>query len=128
MVEMFGYLHAHGMKWRVYMEKKYTRISFSGNPSCHALLSWLYDGASIFMNRKYDIYLQLPKPYYQSKYRYTGICPYYQKFLAYISYDGVRHYIGSYSTVKDAIDAYNAEAMMHCKQTQDYKGEELYYE
>lgn len=121
------YIHANGFLGSLRMDGKYTRICFAGNPSCKAFLDWLYKDASIYMERKYKKYIQIPDSYYQ-KYRYTGIYKNHNKFLASIYYQNNNHCIGSFPSVYDAINAYNKEAIRVGKPTQEYKGEELYNE
>lgn len=47
---------------------KYWRLIYSGNRICKKILDFLYDGSSIYMNRKYDKYLKIkvykPKGYH----------------------------------------------------------------
>ena len=109
------------------MERNYTRLRFSGNPSCLALMHWLYQDSTIYMKRKYNIYAQIPRPFYK-KFKYKGIYKKGRRYTAKISCDGNQYYLGSFRTVEDAVNAYNQAAVLYGEQIQTYQGEELLYE
>lgn len=56
---IMDYIHCYGFLGRLSIDGKYTRIRFSGNPSCKAFLDWLYNEAHIYMNRKHEKYEQI---------------------------------------------------------------------
>jgi len=51
---------------------KYPRIIHSGNPNCKKIGKILYDGANIFLNRKKDLFDEIPDIFVKSS-KYTGI-------------------------------------------------------
>ena len=112
------------------LDGKYSRYQICGNVSAKAFLDWLYNDAHYYMARKYDKYLQIPSKKYRNVYK--GITQEKRSknniYNASIYYDHKRHYVGSFKTVEDAIDAYNIEAEKNGLEKQIYKGEELYYE
>lgn len=57
---MLDYFHSIGFRGTIRMDGKYTRLYFSGNPSCKNFLDWLYHDANIYMSRKYQMYQQIP--------------------------------------------------------------------
>ena len=111
------------MKGVISKDGKYFRVRFNGNVSCKQLLDWLYSDSWFYMKRKYEKYLSIPKPV-PPKYRYKGIYRYHLRY-------GVRikgQYVGLFSTVKEAVEAYNKIAITQNIPLQVYKGEDLHYE
>jgi intein/homing endonuclease len=112
------------------IDKKYSRYQICGNVSTKKFLDWLYKDSNYYMQRKYDKYLQIPPK--QRRNIYKGVCKEKRSpnniYNVSIYYDGQRHYIGMFHTVREAVEAYNVEAEKHGVEQQEYKGEELYYE
>ena len=103
-------------------DKKYFRLRFSGNRIREKLREFLYQDAHLCMERKKEVFFsQDPLP---TK-KYTGIIKKRNKFSVVINYNNKHHSVGSFNTVLEAVNAYNAEAIIHNKQIQEYKGESL---
>ena len=111
-----------GISTSLRQDKKYFRLQFGGNRTRKKLRDFLYEDATIFMEKKKTIFFsQNPLPVR----KYIGIRQNRNKFFACINYDNKHHTIGTFETVLEAINAYNAEAIIHNKQLQEYKGESL---
>lgn len=103
-------------------DNKYSRLQFAGNRVREKFRNFLYKDATLFMERKKNVFFsQDPLP---TK-KYTGITKRRNKFFVVINYDNKHHSVGFFNTVLEAISAYNAEAIIHNKQIQEYKGESL---
>lgn len=103
-------------------DRKYFRLRFSGNHTREKLRELFYKDSHLFMERKKEIFFsQNPLP---TK-KYIGITKKRNKFSVVINYNNKHHYVGSFNTVLEAVNAYNTEAIIHKKQIQEYKGESL---
>ena len=105
----------------------YPRIRLKCNKA-KKLCDLLYKNASIYLDRKYQNYLQLNKPkgnknYKNIKQLKSG------NYFTQFSDDNKGHItIGTFKTIKEAIEAYNKMAIQCNKPTQKYVGENLYME
>lgn len=112
------------------MDQQYSRYQICGNVSTKKFLDWIYKDSNFYMQRKYDKYLQIPPK--QRRNIYKGICREKRSpnnlYNVRIYYDGKSHYIGSFYTIREAVNAYNVVAEQCGVEQQQYKGEELYYE
>lgn len=103
-------------------DRKYFRLRFSGNHTREKLRELFYKDSHLFMERKKEIFFsQNPL----STKKYIGITKKRNKFSVVINYNNKHHYVGSFNTVLEAVNAYNTEAIIHKKQIQEYKGESL---
>ena len=117
-----NFLKEQGITTSLRRENKYFRLQFAGNRVREKFRNFLYKDATLFMERKKNIFFsQNPLP---TK-KYIGITKRRNKFFAVINYNNKHHSIGFFNTVLEAITAYNAEAIIHNKQIQEYKGESL---
>ena len=123
---LFSYLKKGSFK-KEYSKKNdsyYYRYTSFGNMVVKHFGELLYKDANYYMKSKYDIFQKI-KP--QEKHNlYTGLRKNYNRFVIVITYDNKRHYLGSFKTIKEAIEIYNKEALLHNKPTQEYKGEYVY--
>jgi len=101
---------------------KYYRIRLYGNPLCKKLESLLYNNATIFLQRKKNVFQEI-QPLFVKKYKYKGI-----KFLKnknkwqaeiYVSKDEQKRYLGLFETELEAVRVYNREARRIGKKEQD---------
>lgn len=81
-------------------------IFFYGADSNKELLDYLYDGATIYLDRKYQKYIDFYKDYdYKSQKRGVYYDKYNKAYIATICIDGKKKRIGQYKSVDDAIKA-----------------------
>ena len=117
-----NFLKENNIKTSLNTEGKYFRLRFGGNRVRKQLREFLYSNSTLFLKRKKEIFFsQDPLP---TK-KYIGITKRQNKFFAVINYDNKHHSVGFFNTVLEAVNAYNAEAIIHNKQIQEYKGESL---
>lgn len=117
-----NFLKENNIKTSLNTEGKYFRLRFGGNRVRKQLREFLYSNSTLFLKRKKEIFFsQDPLP---TK-KYIGITKRRNKFFAVINYDNKHHSVGFFNTVLEAVNAYNAEAIIHNKQIQEYKGESL---
>lgn len=107
--------------WRTtYLKEFY----INGNRNVSIFLNWLYSNESVFLNRKYEKYIEFKKftnnarinrkkPTSLSKYR--GVLPSGNKYFAQIGVKGKSIYIGTFSTEIEAALAYNEKAKFFFK-------------
>ena len=90
---------------------KISRITLSGNLQVLRFLDWLYDNASVKLNRKYEKYLKLksqsannPKSKFNKKrkFPYQNICINHNSFAVCLQHKGVKHN-KSFTTLEAAI-------------------------
>lgn len=116
---LFNYLHAYTTYFTLQVEKnKYYRIYTSGINAVLTFRDLIYYDNCFCMKRKHDklfSFVAPTKPIYHSIYKY------HLKYKC--NYKG--KYIGLFSTIKDAIDAYNSYAIKDNKECQVYVGEVL---
>lgn len=101
--------------------EKYYRIII-GSEKAKKVCNLFYKDSTIYLERKYQNYLKF-KTYNKN---YTGIRKRKSgRYQAYIKVDYQQKSLGTYNTIKEAVEAYNKEAIKYRRQTQEYKGESL---
>ena len=102
----------------------YPRIRLTHNKA-YQFLHWLYEGADVYLDRKHETFLRFSTGYY-NKYNYHYISKI-QSGRYYVHLPSMFNSktIGTFDTVKEAVDAYNNEAQKLGIQIQEYVGEEL---
>lgn len=107
---------------KVFCDKNgYYRIVVCGEKAktiCH----WFYDNCTVRLERKYCAFLRFKtydKNYQGIRQRKNG------RYQAYIKMNYVQRSLGTYDTVKEAVNAYNVVAIKHNLHTQEYRGESL---
>lgn len=108
----------------IYGDSIYFRIRLGGNKSCLQFGNMIYVDAHYYLERKYLIFKEIPV--YTTKNKYKGLSKYHNKVKVSINYGNTHHYIGLFSTVREAVESYNKEAITHGLEQQVYKGESLY--
>lgn len=89
------------------------------------LCNYLYCDSKVYLDRKYQSYLTLKLPQ-QSKYKYKCISRLPSgRYFTKISYNNKTHTIGTFDTVKEAVEAYNKKALEIGKEPQIYINEKL---
>jgi hypothetical protein len=102
----------------------YPRIRLSCNKAYRFLL-WLYDGSNVYLERKHDTFLKFTTGYYtEFNYHYISKLPSGRYFIHLPSQFNNKT-IGTFDTVKEAIEAFNREAIKMNIPTQEYVGEEI---
>lgn len=99
----------------------YYRIIITGERA-KAVCHMLYDNSTIYLERKYRVYLKskiYDKNYQGIRMRKNG------RYQAYIKVNGVQRSLGAYDTIKEALDAYNNATKGTNIQAQKYYGESL---
>lgn len=99
----------------------YYRIIITGERA-KAVCHMLYDNSTIYLERKYRVYLKsktYDKNYHGIRMRKNG------RYQAYIKVNGVQRSLGAYDTIKEALDAYNNATKGTNIQPQKYYGESL---
>ena len=123
---LFSYLGKGSLK-KEYSKKNdshYYRYVSCGNIVVKHLGELLYKDANYYMKSKYDIFQKVAPQ--EKTNLYTGLRKNHNRFVVEINYDNKHHYLGSFKTIKEAITAYNKEALLHNKPIQEYKGEYMY--
>lgn len=91
-----------------FQDGKYPRISHNGNPNCIKIRDVLYRDATIFLQRKRDIFFSIPKPQ-QKKSQYKGVTwdkPRNKwRAVVYLDKENPRVYCGLYKTETEAYEA-----------------------
>jgi hypothetical protein len=117
----------------IFNDKDFCKVSYSdGYPrirlSCvkaKKLCDYLYKNSHVYLDRKYSNYLQLKEPQLARKqYKYIKKLPS-KRYYIYIPIEGKKTTIGTFDTVKDAIEAYNKKAEEYGKEKQIYIDERL---
>lgn len=128
MFSIYQYIQKFFNVGKLKKENYYLRIVFSGNPSVKGFLDWLYDDANFYMKRKYNVYQAIPVR--NKKYNYKNIKPSRnkEKYIVSISHNNINEYLGTFSTIYDALMIYNDKAREYNKEPQLYTGENLYAE
>lgn len=106
---------------KVVKRNGYSRIII-GSQNALKVCRLLYEESSVYLDRKYNNYLKFQvsnKNYYNIRQRKSG------KYSAYIKVDYRQKSLGAYETVKEAVEAYNKEAIKLGRKTQEYVGESL---
>ena len=102
----------------------YPRIRLSTNKAYNFLL-WLYDNANVYLDRKHEIFLKFSTGYY-NKYNYHYIRKIQSgRFFVRLPAKFNNKTIGTFDTVKEAVDAYNKEAIKIGIPIQEYVGEDI---
>lgn len=106
----------------------YSRIRIYTNKA-KQFLDWLYKDAPVFLTRKHDIYLNFkePDPKYNRPYKNIRRLPSGNYFVQKV-YKGQKYTIGTYSTIQEAVEAYNEKAKEIGFKEQKYIGEFLKWE
>lgn len=117
----------------IFNKKDFCKVTYSdGYPrirltckKAYELCYYLYNESKIYLDRKYNAYLNLNKPCV-SKYKYKNIkrLPSGRYFVK-INHDNKSETIGTFDTVKEAIEAYNKRAIELNKELQTYIDENL---
>lgn len=85
---------------------------------------YLYKDANIFLERKYNKVFELKKPKYNKQYKYIKKLPS-ERYYIYIPINGKKVTIGTFDTVKEAIEAFNLKAINIGSPIQQYINEDL---
>ena len=102
-------------------EEKYYRIRLGGEKA-KKVCKFLYKNSTIYLDRKYQNYLQFKtynRNYKGIRQRKNG------RYQPYMVINGRQQTFGTYATIKEAIDVYNKAAIEYGKETQIYIGESL---
>lgn len=102
----------------------YPRIRFT-HAKAKKFLDWLYDGAKVYLERKYNVYLKYKDGYY-NQFPYHNIVKtssgrFYVGFIAH----NTKVNVGTFDTIMEAVEAYNIAAKQYNKPEQKYIGEIL---
>lgn len=100
---------------------KYYRICL-GSIKAYKMCDFLYKNSNIYLERKYKKYLELlpsNKNYINIRQTPSG------KYQAYIKINYKQENLGTYSTIKEAVEAYNKKAIETGRSPQPYVGEKL---
>lgn len=119
---MLSYIKQYTGTGSIRVDKKYTRINFSGNPSVLKFGEFIYKDSEFYMERKKKEFDQIP--IFQSNNVYKGISKYHNKIK--VTYK--HSYIGLFDNIQEALEAYNKEAIKNNDKIQEYKGDNIYYE
>lgn len=113
---------------KVNMSDGYPRIRLTTNKAKN-FLDFLYKDAPICLKRKYETYLKfkLPDKKYNKPYSNIQLLPSGNYFVK-KQYKGVSYTIGTYSTIKEAVEKYNEKAEEIGFPKQEYIGEYLRWE
>lgn len=84
---------------------KATSVFFYGIDHNKELLDYLYDNATIYLDRKYNMYTSFYNSYSLSQFRGVYYDKSSQKYKATISIQGKRKVLGSFKNIEDAINA-----------------------
>lgn len=101
---------------------KYYRICL-GSSKAYKLCNYLYKNSKIYLERKYQNFLELVpsnKNYINIRKKPSG------KFQAYIKVNYKQENLGTYLTIKEAVEAYNKRAIQLNRNPQPYVGENLF--
>ena len=104
------------------LDAKCYRLCLAGNVSCKTFADWLYENATIYMQRKYDIAQQI-KPQPQKLYHHLNWYKHNQKWGISIRHNNHKEYLGCFPTIKECIEIYNKKAIEYGLPIQIYKGE-----
>lgn len=89
------------------------------------LCKYLYENSSIYLDRKYNNFLNLNKPVSKTKkYKYIKKLPS-DRYYIYIPHNKKSETIGTFDTVKEAIEAFNKKAIEYKVPCQEYINEKL---
>lgn len=102
----------------------YYRIKF-GSIKAYKVCEFLYKNSTIYLDRKHKKFLELVpsrKNYINIRQTSSG------KFQAYIKVNYKQENLGTYMTIKEAINAYNKRAIELDRNPQQYVGENLFNE
>jgi|GEM_PF-2915142 len=113
---------------KVRLDGKYSRINFGGNVKCKKFLDVLYKDATLYLERKYILYKNIP--IYKKRNKYKGV-HWYKKnkkwgVSIYIKSIKKKIFLGLFKTIKECIDKYNEMAVLNNQPTQNYEGEIQY--
>lgn len=87
---------------------------------------WLYDGSTIKLERKYKNYLRFVKPQdYNRNYRNIRLLKS-GRYFVHVQLNNKKISLGTFDTVKEAVDSYNKFASENGLKLQKYIGEELF--
>lgn len=102
----------------------YPRIRLTGNKA-YNFLHWLYDKSVVNLDRKYNNFLAFSTGFY-NKFNYHYISKTKSgRYFVHLPYQFNHEKIGTFDTIKEAIDAYNKEAIKRNIPTQEYVGENI---
>ena len=106
---------------------KYYRLQFAGNSVAEKLRNLFYQDSNFYLTRKKDVFYKTsPIP---QLHQYRNISIHKQKngikYKAEIYFRGERYYLGLFTTIYDALQAYNNKAKEFNLPEQEYKGEQL---
>ena len=103
-----------GINGNVVRAKNIFRYQIGGNTQANKLLKWLYDDAHIFLQRKYEVYLELVKQVNltlksrYSKYRHVTYDKNVKKYVAWATVNSKSKFIGLFKSERKAHLAYVA--------------------
>ena len=87
---------------------------------------WIYKDAIVYLDRKYENFLNFNKPYNWNRlYKHIKLLPSKHYFVDITNPEGNHEIIGTFNTVKEAVDAYNKMALQYGRPIQKYVGEDL---
>lgn len=86
------------------------RIRIGGNRLVIEIRNYLYDNASIYLNRKYEKFMEIKSPEYKRKYIGIYYIEKYDKYKCTISFNSKKKFLGYFKTELEAVKAYNKEA------------------
>lgn len=113
---------------KILLSDGYPRIRLTTNKA-KKFLDWLYEDSNYFLDRKYQTYLQFKKPdeKYNRPYKNINKLPSGNYFVK-KTYQKKQYTIGTFSSIKEAVDAYNKKAEEIGFAKQKYIGEFLKWE
>lgn len=80
---------------------KYYRLLYSGNPSCHKLMSLIYKDSTIFLKRKKEKFDSIPK--YITSNKHIGITKHKEKYKVSFTNKNKKYYLGLFDNIEDAL-------------------------
>lgn len=120
-------LNLGGNFTKVLYSDGYPRIRIYTNKAT-IFLKWLYQDYDIdkVLKRKYNTFKNFKEPFYEKfKYRYLRKLPSGRFFIQSPTINKKKHTIGTFDTVREAIEAFNIDAEKYGYKKQEYKGEDF---